>query len=254
MLNKILNILSWILVLAYLGVSLAFTESRLGERTIKSLRIVVADSLQVRFIDAVDVIDQLRRANHRITGIRADSLNRESIRKTVMAMHEIKNAQVFDTPDGVLHIQIWQREPVMRIIGQKTSFYLDADGGKLNLSEKYSARVIMVTGTDDVEFSRQQLFGLAAEIRSQPALGALIMQIHVHDDQNIELVPRIGDFRIFMGDASDAGWKLTKLMAFYEEGLPKVGWDQYESIDLRYSNQIVAKKKNHGQKGDHISH
>ena len=62
-------------------------------------------------------------------------------------------------------------------------------------------------------------------------------------DKNIELVPRLGDHRIFIGNAENLPWKFEKLRALYEKALPLVGWDVYESIDLRFGDQVVCKKK-----------
>jgi cell division protein FtsQ len=33
------------------------------------------------------------------------------------------------------------------------------------------------------------------------------------------------------------------LKIFYKEGIAKVGWEKYKSIDLRYMNQVVCEKR-----------
>jgi cell division protein FtsQ len=34
--------------------------------------------------------------------------------------------------------------------------------------------------------------------------------------------------------------KLENLKLFYQKALPKVGWERYSSINLKYKNQIVC--------------
>ncbi|MCD6332573.1 MAG: cell division protein FtsQ/DivIB, partial [Bacteroidales bacterium] len=188
-------------------------------------------------------INQVKKKQLYIKGKPVDSIHRDRILDVVLAIDEIRDATVFSTPDGMLHIRIRQRDPRVRIMGPTRSFYLDENGQVLRLSDKYSARVLVVTGTDDEDFAQHQLFALSEYIRSDPFLKSLIEEVHVFKDQTIEIIPRVGGQRIFFGRPDGYAWKLTKLRAFYEQGLPAVGWNRYESIDLRFSNQVVARKK-----------
>lgn len=54
------------------------------------------------------------------------------------------------------------------------------------------------------------------------------------------LVPRSGDFRIVFGEIGDAERKFDKLMRFYRDGLGRIGWDRYGTINLKYNNQVVC--------------
>ncbi len=67
-------------------------------------------------------------------------------------------------------------------------------------------------------------------------------QIYVVKNNNYELIPRIGRFRIILGDISNIDSKLTNLRYFYLQGLPYVGWDKYKIINLSVSNQIICTK------------
>ena len=242
MFRKILNIVVWVLLLAYLGVSLSFTEGKLHHQTIRALRVDVSDSLMLGFITWEDIHELLKKKGLQVVGRPIDSINRIEIREAVLSMHEIRDAQVFNTPDGTLFIRIWQKEPVARFIGPGTSWYLDEKGEMLSLSEKYSADVLMITGKTNPETARS-LFPMIDFIRRDPFLRVMIQGIHVDDQKNLELITRIGNMRVFFGKADDYPWKFTKLQAFYHQGLPIVGWDKYASIDLRYEKQIVAKRR-----------
>lgn len=62
-------------------------------------------------------------------------------------------------------------------------------------------------------------------------------------NKEVELIPRVGRFRIVLGSLDDFEEKLNKLRLFYDQAIPKVGWDKYSVIDLKYKNQIVCTKK-----------
>lgn len=239
--RKVLNIISWVVLAAYLGVSIWFTEQRMSQLTFREVVISIADSLECHFITPSEVSGILDRQGIRITGSKLADMNRDRVKNTVKTLSGVKDALVYSTPDGTLYISVWQRTPVMRYISPYASFYIDTDNREMALSSNYSARVLMVTGPGDKKFLKDSLFPMVRTIREQTFLDALIEEIAILPDHTLEIIPRVGGHRIFFGDAGNYEWKLTKLKVFYEKGLPNVGWDRYSQIDLRYSNQVVAK-------------
>jgi cell division protein FtsQ len=69
---------------------------------------------------------------------------------------------------------------------------------------------------------------------------AQIEQIYIGND--VELVPLAGSHIIVLGNFQDIDEKMNKLLVFYQHGLNKVGWNIYETINLKYKNQIVCSK------------
>ena len=240
--RKILNISSWVLLVAYLGVSLWFTEQRMNQLTFRQVYVNVTDSLVSHFITPTEVTEVLSQKGLRITGNKLSALNRDEVKNTVKTLSGIKNAVVYSTPDGSLFIEVSQRTPVMRYVAPFTSYYSDSEDKEMALSAHYSARVLVVSGAGDKKFIRDSLFGMVNAIRSEPFLDELVEEISVNPDHTLEILPRVGDQRILFGDASNYDWKLEKLKVFYKQGLPNVGWDRYSKIDLRFSNQVVGRK------------
>lgn len=230
------------MIAAYLVVSLAFTESRLASQEFRSVRITVLDSADIHFIAAGDVAGVLVAKGMQLHGLKMEDLNRDLIRQAVLSIPGVRDVTVFSLPEGILNIEVVQRKPLLRYVSQNTSYYLDTEGREVPLSPRYSARVIMVTGDPDRNFITDSLKAMVEHIAGQPFLDALIHGIHVYPDHTLELLTRFGDHRVFMGTAANYEWKLTKLRGFYQKGLPVAGWDKYSTIDLRYSNQVVARK------------
>jgi cell division protein FtsQ len=53
----------------------------------------------------------------------------------------------------------------------------------------------------------------------------------------------VGNHRIVLGDFDDYAGKMYKLQLFYEQAIPKLGWEKYDVINLKYKDQIVCAKK-----------
>jgi cell division protein FtsQ len=67
--------------------------------------------------------------------------------------------------------------------------------------------------------------------------------VHVKSASDVKLVPREGNEIIHIGALSGYEYKLDKLKAFYRSAYPAGVKSPYSDIDLRYSNQIVCKRK-----------
>ena len=72
-----------------------------------------------------------------------------------------------------------------------------------------------------------------------PDQAALFSQVYVNANQELELVPIIGDQQILIGNTQKLAKKMEYLIAFYKSD---VDWNKYESINLKYQNQIICKR------------
>jgi len=84
------------------------------------------------------------------------------------------------------------------------------------------------------------VFKTADYIRKDSLWDAQIAQIYVNKDHEIELVPRVGNNRILLGDADSLDTKFHNLRVFYKKALPQVGWGAYKMINIKYANQVIG--------------
>ena len=68
-------------------------------------------------------------------------------------------------------------------------------------------------------------------------------QVKISAEDGFEIIPRVGDILIVFGEGKKIKEKFDKLMIFYKEGLNKVGWGYYDTLDLRFEGQVVAGRK-----------
>jgi cell division protein FtsQ len=71
------------------------------------------------------------------------------------------------------------------------------------------------------------------------------VQIEYVADLGFVLYPRLGGQSIILGEdfsKEEVDRMFLTLTTFYEEVMPYEGWDVYKTIDLRFEEQIVAKK------------
>ncbi|MDX1911993.1 MAG: cell division protein FtsQ/DivIB [Saprospiraceae bacterium] len=164
----------------------------------------------------------------------------------------VKNADAYIDQNNQVHIHIEQREPLLRVLDNNGgNYYLDATGKKMPPSKNFAARVIVATGnvspyTPEFREKRRStlkdLFLLAQTLLADEFLADFIQQIHVNNAGEFTLVPLIGDQKIVLGPARKLDEKLRNLKIFYQEAMPYEGWRKYETINLKYSGQVVCKR------------
>lgn len=87
------------------------------------------------------------------------------------------------------------------------------------------------------------LLKLTELINQNIFLKAQISEIYVNSKGEYDLIPQLGNHLIRFGTMNDARAKLNNLDIFYRKALICEGWDKYETINLKYKNQVVCKRK-----------
>ncbi|GHU95593.1 cell division protein FtsQ [Bacteroidia bacterium] len=183
--------------------------------------------------------------------------------ETLLQKHTlIKTANVYAGIDGVLHIDIVQRRPILRVYTPKYNFYVDEQGFVMHIDHATPSYVPIVNGNISLPFSVDfegnmlqflsdekstdstmiLLLSFCKYIDAQPFWKNQIEQIYFTNNHNIELIPRVGAHIIRLGTLDNYAYKLAKLWTLYKKGFRIKNWNNYKSIDLSYSNQVVCKR------------
>ncbi len=264
--KNILLISFWVIVAAGVFTLMGFVDAESSKISCKGVIVNIVDENEKGFVDRTD-ITQLIKAKQNIIGHPVRDININVLEKTINANPYILKAQVYSSIDGWLHTDIIQRNPLLRIINNKDeSFYIDTEGKYMPLSEKFTEPVIVANGfifdtyvqkqVHDSDYYRpkndsafcirmiDQIFYLAKYISNDTTWDAMFEQIYVNADQEIELIPRLGNQIVLLGDIKNLNEKLEKLKVFYQKGLNATGWDQYDLINIKYKGQVVCRKRN----------
>jgi cell division protein FtsQ len=254
----------WLIFVGVFVVSLGFTEKQRNSQLCHRIIIQILDSSENHFIESNDIIQLLKDKNYKITNTRLTDLPLNIIEHEIKNLSVIKEAKAFTSLDGNLYIEVKQRTPILRIMNYSgESYYIDEDGVLFPLSDKYTARVLVVSGNINEPYNLfygknakeaenqdelhrptilDDVFTLCSYIYHDSIWNPMIEQVYVNEEQQFELIPKIGDFSILLGDTSDMGNKFNKLNAFYTIILPREGGNVYKKINLMYSKQIVCTK------------
>ncbi len=248
--NNLFNILKWILLSAYLIVILGFSENKRNSLICKDFRITIEG--EHKFINEEIVKDLLINNGIILDSCLIDNINFDNINRTVRAHPAVLTTQTYSDFSGTIYIRIKQRNPLLRVMTKdNNSFYIDTEGYKMPLSNHYTAHVPILSGSiKNTDFEKLKLNNYFSDLynfiiftQSHDLWKYQIAHIYITDNKEVELVPRLGNHIIYLGDLNNYEYKLKKLEALYETSLKNINWELYSGIDLRFSDQIILKKR-----------
>ncbi len=173
------------------------------------------------------------------------------LEEAINAHPMVKHADVYVDARNRVRVRIEQPEPLIRIIDHRgANYYLDAQGKRIPISKHYAPRIMVATGKipsyrdsvlQEPKHILAQLVHIGQVVQEDPFMHALVEQVDVQNG-DFYLIPKMGKFKILLGDATDLDKKFRRLKSFYREVLPKVGWSKYAMVNLAFKNQIVCRK------------
>ena len=242
MLKRILIISVVIIAVGYLIASMTVLNKPDEDMVCKNVDIIVLDSAQTGFITPLEVTEILKASNIYPKGKKAKYIDDKKIEQKLLNAPFIKSVECFKTPKADVRIEITQQLPILRIINDAgESYYID-ERGRIMPSSKYTANVAIATGHIKKDFAKKKLVELGNFLSENDFWNKQIEQINVLPDNNIELIPRVGNHVIYFGKIDDIKEKFERLKIFYRKALNKVGWNKYSRINLEFSNQIICTK------------
>jgi cell division protein FtsQ len=245
----------WVMLISGISVLLYFSIQKKSNARVKSLEVNIEGvSESDHLISEKEVLKILTEAAGKpITKANISTLNLRRLESKLNKDKRIERADIYFNSNNRLNVRIIQKKPVMRVIDNAgTEYYLDENGKKVPVTRGSAVRVPVVTGIKDTfnvkmvvsdkPSKMKDVFIIMKYIAQDEFLSALIEQAHVENDStgDIVLVPKIGRQKLIFGSAQDMEAKFDNLKIFYRDGLPKRGWNRDKTLNLKYTNQVIA--------------
>ena len=241
---------------AYFFFSTLLTKQEIAKMKCNQIEIAILDSSINRFVSREEIGELIREDGITLKESKLKHINLHNLELLLNNRTAIKKSTVSYTGRGVLKVSITQRRPVLRLETANGGFYMDETAYVFPLVRAFTSDVPVVTGDiplniiqgyrgkirENKEWVRD-ILKIGLYIHGNEIWDAQIEQIFVDEKGNLHMTPRVGQHDIMFGKPEDIDNKFAKLLSFYKNIIPNVGWDQYNVVDLQYSNQIVCKKR-----------
>ncbi|MDR0768994.1 MAG: hypothetical protein LBE71_03715 [Dysgonamonadaceae bacterium] len=242
MVKKILIVSFAVLLLAYMVSTVIYLnffhtseDAVCGEVDVK-----IENTGEQNYISASDIIAWMKAEKIFPKGKNRREINTSEIEEKLANNRLVKKAECFKTTGGNVKIKIYQRVPVLRVFSPNGSYYVDSEREIMPVPSNFAAYVPVAVGNISGEYAKNQLYDFACYLQKDKFWDSQIAQIYISYDQDVVLTPIVGNHRIVLGKIENYKENLSKLRAFYDKGLSKIGWNRYSTINLKYKNQVVC--------------
>lgn len=228
-----------LLVFTVLFFLYGFSHSRSQSSVLKDQKIVFKDKEELYFLNQEMVNKLLIQNNFTSKIVTKDKVDLRDIEDFLDSHENIDKSEVYMTVDGIFNVEIVQKKPLVRVINDDFSYYIDTKGGFVPLSDNYTARVPLVLGEIDEDQweSYMQFFGV---LGSDDFFKKNIIGVKVLTNGELVLKNRNFRFDILFGQPKNISNKLLKYKAFFNKAVQDSTLNRYKSINLKYAQQVVC--------------
>jgi cell division protein FtsQ len=249
--KAVLKILLALFIIALIVVSIV----KMQNRKCSDIQVTIKYNGEYPPLDQQSIISLLEQAKVPIIGFELKDVPLEKISDILEKNNFIKNIESVDFNGTKLVITVCLKTLLLHIYPEKgEQFFMDEDGGILPFSPLVKEKVMVANGAIKSQFIsetdieedttlRKTLYEVASAIRENPFCEAQFCQIYINKDQDIELIPMIGQLVVYFGKDDRIEEKLSNIENVYAQVLSYKGMDHYKELDVRFQNRVIAKKR-----------
>ena len=192
-----------------------------------------------------------------LVGKMIHSVDLDEIETKIEAFPYLESVEVLANTRGHLIVKAVQHKVIANVFNQNNeSYYISETGFLVPPSSVGCERVLIANGNitqsyrqgfDVKKHPESRLYSiwkLAQFIEKDDFWKAQIAQIYINLQQEMELVPVVGEHIILFGRLNNIEEKFNNLKNIYTKGFKITGWNKFESINLKFGNQIPCEKRN----------
>lgn len=238
------------IMLAVFVLLLCVVGTARAHKLCESLDVQLPGNLE--FVSEEDVRGYLDRHYGVYIGVKLDSLDLGRMERELLKKKVVKDAQAWTTRDGVLHVSVSQRAPVVRFQRGTEGFYMDREGYVFPLHSSYTADVPVIEGaippleSGKVDDWGKGVLDLMNYISGSKVWKDRISKVSVNASGDIELKPAEGKERFIFGTPDALQDKFSRMEKYYTHILPSLDSTKregyYKSVNLKYNKQIICRK------------
>lgn len=241
------NTLKWIilsLLLAYVAGITIWAHFEADRHTVKGITISmgsagISDTITVRGVKA-----SLLKYPEKIVGAPINTVNTLKIEQYLMGLNNFEDVKCYISTNGFLNVNISPMIPEIRVFDGNRSYYVNKSGKCIDANAEFYADVPIVNGRFNKSFRPEMVLPVVRFVKNDPKLNELVGMFEARGPNDILLVPRVAGHVINFGDTTRLKEKRRALLTLYEKVIPYKGWNEYDTISVKFRGQIVATRRN----------
>lgn len=253
------TVLKWLILTALLGyialVSVWANDSAASDR-IRGIRVDIEDSPGVGKISRQGVLSELTRLGYSVKGKPVRTVNTFKMTRDLSKINMFESVDCIVTSDNYLNIHIVPMKPEARVFEPDgSSYYINREGKQIPSDARFFIDVPVIQGNFKGRFTAKNVLPLVKFLNQDPDLRELFSYVKADSPNDLLMVPLIQGHVVNFGDTTRLSDKKRALLTAYRTILPRKGWNHYDTISVKFRDQIVCTRRQkalheHGYTGE----
>ena len=195
------------------------------------------------FLSISDIQNYHRQQHLYPVGMSMNSISTQSIEDGMSKNDMVRSAQCFKRGDTIIDLYVEQRKPVLRVLSDGETYFVDADRKRMPVRQGMKSDVIWVRGHIGEQMAKEEIADFVVWLNDNSFWQPRIRSIEIREGKQVVLRQAEDEPLILLGRMTDYEQKLYKVRTFTEElkaqGVPI---PTYKELDARFDGQIVGRK------------
>ncbi len=235
-----------IILTGYAVAALVVTQMMSAQEKPHSLQVFLSDSSNPFVTEQEVRMNALGALPENFRSLPADSINLQKVEDALNAIDNIEEANVTRTYKGdktSIRVDVSAMIPVARVFDRDQSYYINRQGKRLTANYRYKVDVPVVVAHFTRNVPPTYIIPFVDYLHSDSRFNSLVSAVGVEPDGDIIIYPMVTNARINFGDTTLIKDKVQRIMIAYNKIMRKRGWDYYDTISVKFDNQIVAHRR-----------
>lgn len=255
---KIFRLVTAIILCLAVLAGIVFAAVNMRNRPCSSYELVINYDGEYPAVKEAEILQTIEDNHIEIIGVPRKDIDFDQIAQRLKEISYIKEDIKFQFLNTKLRIMVTMKNILLHVYAQNgNQYFVDEDGFILPFYPAITENVPIANGkisdiavkndtlkhVKDCDKNLQRVFRIAAYMNNDDFYRAQFRQLYVTENNEVILVPTIGRHKVIFGTDKDMEEKLFNLKQAYQQGLAYMGMDQYTTLDVRYKNRVIAKKR-----------
>lgn len=234
-----------VVLLGYVAFAFAFVHEENANRICTGIDFRIVGNTLPDSVLRQGVNSQLARYGHKIKGEKIEKINLKGLEEYLSTFSNFESVECSINPDSRLRITISPIKAEVRVFTDKgNSFYINRYGKRIVADAEFFIDVPVLIVPQKYENCISSALSVIRYIGSDSELNTLISAYKIDGPNDLIIIPRLQGHVINFGDSTRLDDKKAAIMAAYRKVLPAKGWNTYDTISVKFKNQIVASRRN----------
>jgi len=228
--------------IAYMVFGLWMSRRTIAEPVCKQCHVRILDGDKRQYVGYQELIQLIQSKGIYPVGKSCHQVRLQPIEDVIRGHSMVRRAECYRNLNGDVTIALTQREPVVRILTEAETYFVDTDRKLMPVRASVTTPVLMATGQVSHRMAQQELSAFALWLEHDIYWRKRIARVQVQSPHNVHLIQTDGQAEIILGDWQGYEKKLNKLRRWYEADT-SIHQSQYPQVDLRFHGQVVGIKQ-----------